>query len=540
MLPPNTFGPAPTGPRPSAGSHVRRSSIQNIASISNPVTFIGEGEEEGEASMDLDTASESSSHEEEGVDMGGPRRFDGSNGRFSFGNGGVEGDDEDAEGEDDMDMTQVVYGGIARRSSMAASDADFDVEDESQIGVSDDEKTMDFTLAIGGVLPNAAPLSASTLRNSVGYNLPESPNSAGARLRPGQLMEGEVDMSMDETIAIGGIIEADASLSSGESGDDTIANREKTMTFSFNTRQHDDDGMDMTVAGGGIVGFPSMSPTRATYSQSTARSPASNSSRAAHGTPRFAQPTASSTQKSKMPEKRNVFAPSPSPFKSTPHKGGMDAAGDVAKRLSFGSTTSSGGRKRAREDGDEAPSSPAKRGRGSIAGEVFGAPPSAMGTGTPRETISPHKSPRKSISHRTSIPGKSPAKSPMLRRVLGLPVEGQGQGELDEWDSPPTITLAAFLEMAGVQFMEGLPGLTRRRSSVAKGLLSSSTYGNGGKLSRRSRSANLISSDRDFALHEYTTAQIQSVFLNMYTWVSGLLWHSSTRLPADEYRPPTR
>jgi kinetochore protein Spc7/SPC105 len=128
----------------------------------------------------------------------------------------------------------------------------------------------------------------------------------------------------------------------------------------------------------------------------------------------------------------------------------------------------------------------------------------------------------------------------MLRRVLGLPVEGQGQGELDEWDSPPTITLAAFLEMAGVQFMEGLPGLTRRRSSVAKGLLSSSTYGNGGKLSRRSRSANLISSDRDFALHEYTTAQIQSVFLNMYTWVSGLLWHSSTRLPADEYRPPTR
>jgi kinetochore protein Spc7/SPC105 len=448
------------------------------------VTFIGEGEEEGEASMDLDTASESSSHEDEGVEMGGPRRFDGSNGRFSFGGGGAEGDDEDAEGEDDMDMTQVVYGGIARRSSMAASDADFDVEDESQIGVSDDEKTMDFTLAIGGVLPNAAPLSASTLRNSVGYSLPESPNSAGARLHPGQLMEGEVDMSMDETIAIRGIIEADASLSSGASGDDTIANREKTMTFSFNTRQHDEDGMDMTVAGGGIVGFPSMSPARATYSQSTARSPASSSSRAAYGTPRFAQPTASSAQKSKTSEKRNVFAPSPSPFKSTPHKGGMDAAGDVAKRLSFGSTTSSGGRKRVREDGDEAPSSPAKRGRAFIAEEVFGAPPSAMGTGTPRKAMSPHKSPRKSIGHRTSTsnPGKSPAKSPMLRRVLGLPVEGQDrQDEQDEWDSPPTITLAAFLEMAGVQFMEGLPGLTRRRSSVAKGLLSSSTYGNGGE-----------------------------------------------------------
>jgi kinetochore protein Spc7/SPC105 len=417
--------------------------------------------------MDIETASEASSDEDSEVEMGGPPRFEGAGARFSL--GGMQGGEEDAEGEEDMDMTQVVYGGIARRASMAASNAD---EEVGESMVDDDEKTMDFTLAIGGVLPNTAPAGASTLRNSIGYSFPSSPNSAGARLHPGDAMEGEMDMSMDETVALGGIIGADDSLSSGGSGEDTMANRERTMTFSFNPGNNDDDGMDMTVAGGGIIGFPVMSS--ALPSQAAPTSPTSTSAKLATGTPSFARPTMSSAQKTKATEKRNVFAPSPSPYKSTTPRGGvMDAAGDVAKRLSFGSTTSSGGKKRARENDDE--TSPAKR-RSMVAEEVFGVPTPPMGT--PKRTVSPRKSPRNS----SSLTSKSPARSPMLRRVLGLPTNDQEEREgQTEWDTPPTITLAAFLEMAGVQFMEGLPGLTRRRSSVAKGLLGASGYGGNGE-----------------------------------------------------------
>ena len=385
--------------------------------------------------MDLETESEGSDSES-GIEMGAMGR--------DFPSREVQGHDEDADGEEmDMDVTQIVYGGIVRRSSIPANTS---ITSEASVTETDgeEEKTMDFTIAIGGLLPHSPPVGAVFDRASIGYSVPMSPDSASRRLIPGQLMEGEVEMEMememDETVAIGGIIGADESLSSGSGSD-----RERTMTFSFADVREE---MEKTVAAAGTVPLPG-SITRPTP-----------------GTPSFARPTMSSTQK----EKRNVFAPSPSPFADTPRKPGMDTAGEVAKRLSFGSTTSSGGKKRSREE-DEI-SAPSKRGRMETADEVFGS--------TPIATASPRKvppSPRMPLGTPTRMT-KSPARSPALRRMLGEKVENGVSGE-QAWEQPPTISLAAFLEMAGVQFMEGLPGLNRRRSSVAPGVLRQSRAGGG-------------------------------------------------------------
>ena len=304
---------------------------------------------------------------------------------------------ESGDEEESMEVTQVM-GGIIRRQSVMPADKSVD-------STAEDEKTMDFTIAIGGLLPHSPPAgAASSTKVSIGYNFP----TAGARIMPGTAEDGEVDMDMDETIAIGGIIQADESLSSG-SGEDTTHGKERTMTFSFGQAME----MEMTQTTGGIISVSS--PTR----------------------PSFARPTASSAQK-KQP-KRNVFAASPSPFKGTPRKG-MDAATDVAKRLSFGSTSSSAS-KRPRTDADD---TPAKRARE----EVFGTPLRHLGT--------------PSRGHATPIGGAT-------RRSSGRFVDE----DMEPLEAGP-IKLSAFLEMAGVQFMEALPGLTRRRSSVGRGVLGSS------------------------------------------------------------------
>ncbi|WVW80635.1 hypothetical protein I302_102621 [Kwoniella bestiolae CBS 10118] len=544
-LPPPASGLG--GPRSSLSSHSRRSSIQNIVSVAKPNVFApsifqGEGEVEGEESMEIEEQSDSGSEDNGAVEMG--RQFNGQRGNFSFGgesqqaSSTVEPVQSDEEEEMDMDITQNVYGGIVRRASMAANTTvDSDVTEEADISTrSDEEKTMDFTIAVGGLLPPQAPQGAMSNRNSIGYSFPV-PEGSNA-FRPGDDIEGEVEMEMEETVAFGGIIGPDDTISSGG---DSFSNegREKTMTFTFNhsivppqEEENDDDGMEMTMAQGGIISFPPPSPAGTTsyppvspgrtlsHPPVSPGRPLPTNTRPMSGTPSFARPTVSSAQKTSTTQKRNVFAPSPSPTKSTtPKKAGMQVAGEVAKRLSFGSATSSASKKRSRDEGEiaqESISGSAKKTKlDSQVEEVFGGTP--VSQPAPRASLGVSRlslgAPRASLGTPMRI-ARSPATARQSLVRVADPEPEESEAEVEEkevvepeWEQPQTISLASFLEMAGVQFMEGLPGLDRRRSSVAKGILGQSYSGG----------------EREFALHEYSEAQVNSIFLNMYTWAANKL-----------------
>lgn len=566
-------------PAPRGTVHSRRSSIQNLAAIQAP-RFIAEGEAEGEASMEMDTASEQSdsSDDEAAVVSNNPdgsRRYSGQGAQFSLGGSAqvkhVEQADEDGEGESEgemsMEVTQVIYGGLIapegdRRESMAGSEVS---EGNSMASAGGEDQTMDFTIAVGGLMPHSPPEHGSkNARASIGYAAPSSPSSNG-RFIPGLLADDE-EVPMEETVAIGGIIGADDTMSSTSTGADDGGVRERTMTFAFNTEadegdmdmtvaiggimprqstvhgnnQEDDDGMDMTVAIGGIIARDSTLHTGPR--RSIPNSPFPNSTSTRGSTPSFARPTVSSATKSRPSTsgtavKRNVFAPSPSPSPTkalTPRKSGMETAGEVAKRLSFGSNPGSSTRKRARSaSGGETTlagtthGSPSKK--RTLAENVF-APQSIevqraevqmqMQVQYPVGGSSSTATPQKSQPGRLSVlPAKSPAKSPMLRRMLGQETQGAAEEVEQEGDfEPPTISLGSFLEMAGVQFIESLPG-PRRRSSVGRGILGQSHNGMSSSVSLESLEGAHSVGEREFALHDYTAAQVNSVLLNMYSWV---------------------
>lgn len=485
--------------------------------------------------------------------------------------------DEEEEDEQSMEMTQNFGGGIINGDA----DESYDTSEADTSIQSDGSKTMDFTWAVGGILPTSAPENAQRGRASLGYSHLH-PGEVEGTLIPGEGDddEMEMEMDMDETRAFGGIIQPDDSLSSTE---DTINHQhhERTQTFSINDLRAaaaaEQSAMDMTTAMGGIItGSQSQPPSRQersinifaqAQSQSQSRSSATSTlatsslsvsvstrepaspmvhqppkspmvghqsiTRPMSGTPSFARPTTASASKTrtrspeKPKERRNIFGPSPSPFKSTtPRKSGMQTAGEVAKRLSFGSAAGGGSasgsaKKRSRQsevdeeeegDGDkenEEPitGSPAKRQRLSqprappLGESVFGRPSLSMSVQepSPPRTVSPAPAPPpapapemtaapspirataatpvKSVSRVTSTPGKSP-KSPAIRRAMGVPVIPVEEERPDDWE-PETIGLGAFLEMAGVQFIDTLPGMNRRRSSVGRGRLGQSGIGKG-------------------------------------------------------------
>jgi kinetochore protein Spc7/SPC105 len=105
---------------------------------------------------------------------------------------------------------------------------------------------------------------------------------------------------------------------------------------------------------------------------------------------------------------------------------------------------------------------------------------------------------------------------------MGVPVIPVEEERPEDWE-PETIGLAAFLEMAGVQFIDTLPGMNRRRSSVGRARLGQSALGKGQScFSAVCDSPKYLADvmiDRDFATYEYTDAKVHSVFLNMYNWV---------------------
>ena len=503
---PNTFAlppPAQSGPSRQSTGHGRRSSIQNI----NAVCDVGEG------SVDMSI--------EESED-------------------GIAPHDQDTEDEEDMsmEMTQSYGGGIIhQQQQVEEGDESFMTETSTR---SDEEKTMDFTVAIGGFLPPQPPTGAKKGRASLGYT---HLNPTGVQnLVPGE----EEDMEMDETIAFGGIINnnniGDDTISTNGS-DDTINGRERTMTFNFGdirtaaaeeqaTMELEvemDMSMDMTTVGGGIHSHQHshihahahiQQPINI-FAQSTSTTPKSphrtlTRPSGSGSTPSFARPTTSSAQKAKSPEKtkRNIFGPSPSPAKSmTPRKSGMGIAGEVAKRLSFGSASGSvhGSAKRTRPEEEEEDEEMVKRQKSStesglgLGDSIFGRPrlsaslpEEIRGTprkslapayGTPRKSLAPEPSrgtPRKSMAPpqitpaRTTPMKSTPAKSPRKsmfptssihdeadeEEEMSMEMEEEVRGE--DWEAPP-IGLTRFLEMAGVEFVDELPIISRRKSSRGLG-----------------------------------------------------------------------
>ena len=207
----------------------------------------------------------------------------------------------------------------------------------------------------------------------------------------------------------------------------------------------------------------------------------------------------------------------------------MGIAGEVAKRLSFGSASGSvhGSAKRAREEEDEEEEM-VKRQKSDLGlgDSIFGRPrlsaplaeearatprkSLAPAHGTPRKSLAPaHGTPRKSLAPesisrgtprksmgppqitpakttpRKSLAGSSiPAKSPRKSMIPSLPIqndeaedveeemsmemEGEEEVRGEDWEAPP-IGLTRFLEMAGVEFVDELPILSRRKSGRGLG-----------------------------------------------------------------------
>lgn len=417
---------------------------------------------------------------------------------------------EENDDEQSMEMTQN-FGGIV--SQRGDGDETFDSSEANSSIQTDGSKNMDFTVAVGGFLPNSPPRDARRGRASVGYSHAGMNGVGQTPLLPGDGDDDE-EMEMDETVAFGGIIQPDDSLSSADDTINTTRTRDPTVTFSFNDlraaaaqEQTAMLDMDMTTVAGGIIADPSPAAPRQAPELAVPKSPkVSSITRPMSGTPSFARPTTSSASKtrSRSPEKRNIFGPSPSPFKSsTPRKTGMQTAAEVAKRLSFGSATSSvagSAKKRARpstsEDEDEdkenavpdvAPS-PAKRQRLSnpLGDSVFGRPslpssrPQRAEGKSPEMPNSSAQPPAQATPIRAAakMTSTTPSRSPAIRKAMGVPVIPAEEERPEDWE-PETIGLGAFLQMAGVQFVDSLPGTSRRRSSVAKGRLGQSALGKG-------------------------------------------------------------
>lgn len=493
-LPPRAPGHAHTisGTSRPSHAHSRRSSIQAIPQAP-PKTVDTTPEDDADGSMDMEIETESEASDDSDASEGNesvatitlpPKRFSGAAGGFSFGVAATAEEEEDL----DMDETQIIHGGIVARPQSGDSsdedDEDADMTRDSNMSLGEDDKTMDFTVAMGGLIPALPPAGAVNNRQSIGYTVPL--DRAMAPFQPAHQEEesdSEMEMEMDETIAIGGIVTGDESMSMSSGGEDTSRDDgDCTMTFAFGHafgQPEDDGGMEFTIAAGGILGAPQIAEQH--------KSPTPSPSK----TPSFARPTTSSQLK----EKRNIFGPSPSPLKSnTPRSApaaGFEAAKDVAKRLSFGSVTASGSSKRGLEGTEETPSKKAR----SVSDHVFG------GLDLPQ---SPYKSPFKS-------PYKSKAAPSPRRQSLSL----RSPARDAEW-AQPAITLGAFLEMAGVGFMEGLPGVgRRRRSSAGRGVLGGEiTQSGGGSQIRQS-----LTADREYPVQAYTEAQVMSVFHHMYSWV---------------------
>jgi kinetochore protein Spc7/SPC105 len=315
----------------------------------------------------------------------------------------------------DMDITEIVArSGTLRPTGSPAStvsarsddeDADDDDEDDEDEDSEDedevkdggpDERTMDFTVAVGGIIPGLPPVNAWRNVESIGYSaeLPDgydpsaghtmgsifSSTSVSSPLRtdsvgnnpfgtsstaddagrvftlPVMVSTGDESVEMDETVAMGGIVtREDQTISSVD--DDELPHREPTLSFARNddvttfsvfggseNAVDVEEEMDFTIARGGILDRQT-SPLENVFAMNvTSPSVPTTSLRAGTSSrrstmqvspPRELEPTASSSR-------RERYGPSPSPPRSVegvreddPVGRNIEVAKEVAKKLVF-------------------------------------------------------------------------------------------------------------------------------------------------------------------------------------------------------------
>lgn len=555
-----------------------------------------------ESAMDIETESEGDEEDAEGeIDLGDVDEYDGQSqndnlhgsvsglfapsvatpilnnqqtpprvmrGRLSLGT--------DENGEDitvDMDITQIISAGIRNPATGSPAstvdgrddDDDDDDEDEEEGDANDDsiaqeERTMDFTVALGGFVPAVPPANAWHDRRSIGYSVAGaitaeeelsfgSPvdnrvNSFTSGASMGQVFtlpaaavqpynhisyeDDEDDESdddegaMEETNVFGGIIGGgnDRRASNARL---SLAQSEVSMDIESPNKSHmsgysDAEGMDFTIARGGIFSAPNggepirfnvTSPTDASVSHSGNGS--SNMSRYQQQDddieyepeePSFARPTVASQAKHVFSPQKNSGTESASstPQAPSPTKRAMN-------RAIFGSPSKKG-LYEAQDANvlEQRPVSPSKN--------------SARYATTSRSPFRPARSfgtpeRQRTLNATSSTPstklGASPGRSLFASRSSIGPFPSQASVEQPEWAQQEysTITLSTFLDMTGVHFMENMTTGGRRKSTIGGGL--------GPEVVARMMEMD-AKGERDFALHDYARAVISTAQYNMYNW----------------------
>lgn len=317
----------------SSRRHGRQLSISGIPApqpTANPV--FGFANDQDDSAMDIETDSEQDDEEQAvqqqlGVQppiarssiFGSPEKVSKSSrrGRLSVAKRSAEtGEEEQVDMSMDMDITQIVSHGILQPSGSPAStvsggsnngddidDSDSDSDEEELDQSRQEERTMDFTVAIGGVIPGAPPANARENRNAVGYTVESTTTTTTTTMtmteysapladtQPPRPMyassifsipanrgfdqfevsssavvqqQDEEEMDMEETRAFGGVVSSstnshvpttsiflpdpDSSMESVEEVDQT-GNSRRDPTLRFDN----DDTMDFTIAHGGVL-----------------------------------------------------------------------------------------------------------------------------------------------------------------------------------------------------------------------------------------------------------------------------------------------
>ncbi len=470
--------PLPGGPGGGGGA--------TITGIFAPPSMNDQSADAGEDTMEMDIETDDEAEETPAQAFSGsvnrpfafsaPRAsIGGRSNRMSYGG--------DGDVTMDMDVTQIVSHGI-----ISSTAADTTADDSVEISIDNEEQTMDFTVALGSDLPREAPANARSDRRSIGYTVEGPPGVHGNGLvaspirsvvsggvnpfatfgsRGGNVFtlpvmddsgEDSGAMDMEETMAMGRILSghiADESHTTDASEDGENA----AMSFRNTSRPQDDDDMEFTIAVGGILGgmptfamnvtSPTVSSIEASVlqSESTRTTPRKETS----AVPSFARPTVAS-------ESRLVTSPTKvaTPRSQTPTR-------ESARQTLFGTPSKSAGTPRRAEEilrpGNPVAMSPYKP---STPGQSPAKRSNAIGTPSPGKSL-PRISPSPAkLGHYHPSPGRMGFFAPPLHEIPASPSWAQ-EGAHEQ------ISLAAFLEMTGVQFMEGMPTGQRRKSVMPRG-----------------------------------------------------------------------
>lgn len=505
----------------------------------------------------------------------------------------------------DMDITEIVAGaGTLRPTGSPASTVSARSDDEEEEDSEDEdddeeepqngnkngpeERTMDFTVAVGGIIPGLPPVNAWRSAVSIGYTteLPDgydpaaghtmgsifSSGSSPLRVNSGSnnpfgsmstasedgrvftlpvMNNGDESVEMDETIAVGGILtREDQTISSVD--DDELPPREPTLSFMRNedntgfsvfgaTDAGEEEGMDFTIARGGILNQPSEGPSNifslnVTSPEVSLRAP---SSAAGPSSRRAAQ--VSSPDASTLAARQDPFGASPSPPRmagsaneSDPVGRNVEVAKEVAKKLVFTPTKSATPRKVSPakrsfeaelQQGDVTKS---RRTESGIADKENVVPAQAGSSATspvklsartaerPRTPTSkrlssfgaPERSPHKHLAPRSPARAMMASPSKVNRPTTPSRLAHAQTPEQPEWarQSYSQISLGNFLEMVGIQFMTSMPTATRRKSVLNGGMPA--------EFMERMMQGEV----GDYPLHEYAAAMNAWFYYKMYHW----------------------